>query len=340
MKRALSRPTRSDVAKEAGVTDTIVSYVINANRYVDREKKQRVHDAIKKLGYRPNTMARALKGKTTNHILFVVDDIQSEHFANIINEIDTLASNKGYFFTLCFDKGDDDFFQRITDGFFDGLVIGSSRFPENKIQELIDLQIPVVLFEIRDYPGLKGSFGKINTGLFDGACQCVQAMFNNGSKNIAYVGGRTYIESYDEIVLEDFRFQGYKSELNRLGLEYNRENTIVSYKTKTDLKERVIALLQSENQPDAFLCKTDYVACVVMEAIKEYGLSLPRDVSVVGFNDSAMCSFTEPKLSSVKIDRKSAGKKVLELLEGLIHKNENQSYEVLLQSKLIIRDSI
>ena len=67
--------TRKDIAREAGVSETIVSYVINDNRYVDAEKKKRVLAAVEKLGYRPSPIARALKGKTSNHVLFIADDI-------------------------------------------------------------------------------------------------------------------------------------------------------------------------------------------------------------------------------------------------------------------------
>ena len=68
MEQKRTRVTRKDIAREAGVSETIVSYVMNNNRYVDKEKKKRVLDAVNKLGYRPNSIARALKGKKLNHI--------------------------------------------------------------------------------------------------------------------------------------------------------------------------------------------------------------------------------------------------------------------------------
>ena len=80
------RITRKDVAREAGVTETIVSYVLNNNRYVSSDKRQRVLAAVKKLGYRPNTAARALKGKRLNHIVFIADQIVTEHFSLLLNK--------------------------------------------------------------------------------------------------------------------------------------------------------------------------------------------------------------------------------------------------------------
>ena len=80
------RPTRKDVAKLAGVSETVVSYVINNNRYVSQDKRLRVQEAIKKLNYRPNNIARTLKGKSSNHIVFIADQIVTEHFSLLIRE--------------------------------------------------------------------------------------------------------------------------------------------------------------------------------------------------------------------------------------------------------------
>ncbi len=338
MKSVLSRPTRADVAREAGVTDTIVSYVVNANRYVDRDKKQRVQEAIKKLGYRPNTMARALKGKTTNHILFVVDDIQSEHFGSIIKEVNRLSYDKGYFFSLCYDKGGDDFVRRISDGFFDGVVIGSGRFSSKRIQELIDLNIPVILFEIRDYGQLNGSYAKINTGLFNGAKQCVKALYEKGRTNIVYIGESLTNQENGDFDLQDFRFRGFENQIKEFNLDVDDVRYVVGYRDKTDLSKCIHELINRSDAPNAFICRTDYVACTVIEILENIGLNVPNDVSVIGFNNSALCDFSRPRLSSVKIDRKTAGIKVLEFLEELMSEKDKQ-LEVVLETELVLRES-
>ena len=87
MKKSGSAPTRRDVAERAGVSVTIVSYVLNNNRYVAKDKRERVYRAIEELHYRPNAVARALKGKKSNHILFIADNISNEHFGKIVEAI-------------------------------------------------------------------------------------------------------------------------------------------------------------------------------------------------------------------------------------------------------------
>ena len=89
------RVTRADVAKMAGVSETVVSYVINNNRYVAMDKRKRVEEAVRALNYRPNNIARALKGKQSNQILFIADHITNEYFASIVSEMDKYAYNSG-----------------------------------------------------------------------------------------------------------------------------------------------------------------------------------------------------------------------------------------------------
>ena len=100
MPRKGNMPTRKDVAELAGVSETIVSYVLNANRYVSADKKKRVLEAVEKLHYRPNSIARALKGKGNSHILFIADNVANNYFGRLLQELDSVAYDKGYLVSL------------------------------------------------------------------------------------------------------------------------------------------------------------------------------------------------------------------------------------------------
>ena len=102
-------PTRKDVARMADVSETIVSYVLNNNRYVSAEKRRRVLEAVEALRYRPNSIARALKGKGNSHILFIVDNVANEYFGRLIQEIDAVAYDSGYLVSLMGAKNDEEF---------------------------------------------------------------------------------------------------------------------------------------------------------------------------------------------------------------------------------------
>ena len=91
----MKKVTRADVARDAGVTPTIVSFVVNNNRYVSQEKRQRVLDSIKRLGYIPDATARALKGKSSGHILLLINNLHSPHYLELIDEIENQSFYRG-----------------------------------------------------------------------------------------------------------------------------------------------------------------------------------------------------------------------------------------------------
>ena len=122
------RVTRADVAALAGVSETIVSYVINNNRYVAKDKRERVEEAVRVLNYRPNNVARALKGKPSNQILFIADHITNEYFANIVNEMDQYAYDAGYLISLCGNRNTKEFASQVISRQYDGIIITSGGF--------------------------------------------------------------------------------------------------------------------------------------------------------------------------------------------------------------------
>ena len=127
MDQKRSPVTRKDIALEAGVSETIVSYVMNNNRYVDKEKRKRVLEAVEKLGYRPNPIARALKGKRMNHILFITDQLISEHFSLLLSELEKNAYDLGYIISLCGNRNTRQFVDDIIGRCYDGGIISSRR---------------------------------------------------------------------------------------------------------------------------------------------------------------------------------------------------------------------
>ena len=130
METSRERVTRADVAKAAGVSETIVSYVVNNNRYVAKEKRQRVEEAIRALNYRPNNMARALKGKKSNQILFIADHITNEYFSSIVSAMDQYAYEAGYLISLCANRNTPEFVSQVISRQYDGIIVSSASFPE------------------------------------------------------------------------------------------------------------------------------------------------------------------------------------------------------------------
>ncbi len=335
--KTLKTVTRKDIAAAAGVSETIVSYVINGNRYVREDKRARVQQAIKDLKYRPNAMARALKGKRSHHILFIADDITGEYFGRLIGEIDRLAYKEDYFITLCSDRPDEDFVNRIYSRFFDGIIIGSATFPLANIQRLIDSGVAVVLLEIRDYQSITGSFGLINTGLLKGIGQAVDALYERGRRHLLFIDRVSDSGQWSGV--DDWRLGGFLDRCNALGID----SSIVSGAySEEELLEAVLARLASNERVDGIIGRNDLCALIGMQGCKHVGLIVPQEVSVIGFDDTRICRYCSPTLSSVAISQKRIAYAVIEMMMSLIgaEKGKQKPLKTYLDTALVIRESV
>ena len=319
--------TRKDIAIEAGVSETVVSYVINGNRYVDAEKKKRVLEAVEKLGYRPSPIARALKGKTSNHVLFIADDMKSEYFGIIIGEMEKRLSGKGYMISLSADKGDPSFVRRVLDWNFDGVIVGSKTMDNFSIQTLISSGIPTVILAINEYPVFEGRYGIIYTGLKQGASDAIRAMRKTGRKKIAYVDSL----SSREVLSTDYRYQGY--------LESVEDKVVISGASSQEELEIKVRDAYRKEQFDGILARTDTVALYAIKALKDIGVSVPSDVSVIGFNNTKMCEYTSPTLSSVRIRQDLIAENALNLLLRIRDEEQDTVLKAELRTELITRES-
>ncbi|MGH0053593.1 MAG: LacI family DNA-binding transcriptional regulator [Sphaerochaetaceae bacterium] len=340
VKKGLRTITRKDIAEEAGVTETIVSYVINGNRYVKEEKRKRVQEAIKKLGYRPNTMARALKGKKSNHLLLIADDIEGEYFGKLISEIDSLAYREGYFISLCADHKDEDFVNRIYSKFFDGIIIGSASFPLYNIQRLIDAGVPVVLLEIRDYHAITGVYGLINTGLYKGARECVRTLYQKGRRNLLFLDRITADGKGSD--LDDWRLKGFIEESQELGLEVDERHILTGYHSEDELLSAFAERVASGFVPDGLMGRNDHIALIGMDACKQVGYAVPDDISVIGFDNSRLCRFAQPPLTTMGINQKEIAKTVMRMMVSLIDQRSEHDarLEAYLHTQLVMRESV
>ncbi|QQO07896.1 LacI family DNA-binding transcriptional regulator [Breznakiella homolactica] len=332
----LKRVTRADVAKEAGVSETIVSYVINGNRYVDDLKRRKVQKAVAKLNYHPSPMARALKGKKSNHILFIADDLMSEHFGKIISEMEKIAYDDGCFISLCSDRTDRNFLSSVYNRSFDGVIIGSGTIPDTSIQTLIDSGVPVVLLEIRSYSRIRGVYGKINTGLYGGARKCVELLQKKNRRHIVYADSLS--PEGLKINKADFRYQGYRDQMEAKGLP---RAVIDGCRTEDELAKRFLAYF-GRHEVDGVFCRTDTIACTVMRALQDKGIRIPKDVSIAGFNNSRISRYVTPRLTTMEIRRDLVGQNAMAILKRLTDEKKELTKPlfVQLETELVERDSV
>ena len=326
------RVTRRDVALRAGVSETVVSYVLNANRYVDSEKKERVLRAVRELGYFPSPVARALKGKDAHHVLFIVDDMISEYFGSIISEMEKLVAGKGFLFSLACDRGDENFVQTVCNWSFDGIVIGSATIREDDIQKIIDTGMPTVILAMNDYPRFCGRYGLVFTGLMEGSLKIMECFRAKGRKRIAFLD--SFCIGDAPVDRTGFRYIGYKVALN------GQEEIVIDRCEDSARLRKKIAEVYEGKHFDALFCRTDRMAAEAMLALSAMGLSVPDDVSVVGVNNSRIAMYTRPRLTSLAIRKDEVARATLQLFALLKKNREEEVLTVQLETDLIERESV
>ncbi len=333
--QAYKRVTRADVAKLANVSGTIVSYVINNNRYVDKEKRKRVEEAIKALNYRPNNIARALKGKNSDHIIFIADEITNEHFSQIISEMDKYAYDRGYLISLCANRNSEEFVSQIISRQYDGIVISSISFPEAFIQQFVNANIPVVLLKNRDYDNIE-NVGTINTGLYNGARECVRYLIQKGRRNILYLD--RYSSHGNFSTNSDLRMRGFIDQMKESGLPLSDLNIVTGCVDEMQVIDKIQRRIKEGFLIDAIFGRNDRLACLGMQAVMQLGYGVPKDISVIGFDNSSLSKYTSPTLTTMEMQRKDIGKFAIEMLHQMINEGTIPD-SVQFTTKLIERES-
>lgn len=335
MEQAGERVTRADVARAAGVSETIVSYVINNNRYVAKEKRERVEEAIARLHYRPNNVARALKGKRSNQLLFIADQITNEYFSRIVSEMDKYAYDAGFLISLCANRNTPEFVSQVISRQYDGIIISSTSIPMEYVTHFSNAGIPVLLFEHRKHESLPERVATLASGLYSGARTGVEHLIDRGKKNIIYIDRISRRGNVSGPT--DLRLNGYLDEMKAHGLDAGTHTIIAGCHTEEELAETVIRYVKEHPAVDGMIGRNDMVACIAMQAVLSAGKKVPEEMGVVGFDNSSISRFCSPRLTTLEMQREEISRTVIEMmLQMMAGKTpENAKFE----TKLIVRES-
>lgn len=324
------RVTRADVAKLAGVSETIVSYVINNNRYVAKEKRQRVEEAVRLLNYRPNNVARALKGKRSNQIIFIADHITNEYFSSIVSEMDKYAYDSGYLISLCSNRNTPEFISQVISRQFDGIIVSSASFPTEYVEQFSQAGIPVVVFRRWRHQKTLAHVAYLGTGLYTGAREAVRHLIQKGCQNVVYVdriSARGHVSPPD-----DMRFGGFVDEMEANGFSVGPDNIVCGCRSQEELAEEVKRRLRTGSRVDGIFGRNDMLACIAMTAAVQTGIQVPGQLKVIGFDDSSISRLITPGLSTIQMKKNEIAGAAIDMLTQMIagRQPEDRNFEILL----------
>lgn len=340
-----------EIAKIAGVSRSTVSRVINNYSNVPEETREKVMKVIKEYHFEPNNSARVLAGKGTDTIglfLFSVYDKNNPHrvygnsyFGPFVDAVIDTGNYKGYYVMVhtIYDPSEcwrirQTFSQKRIDA---GIIIGTERTQE--IQSILsELNYPLAIVdydpeEIRSIMPGDARISVITSNDIKGMSACVDELVSLGHTQIGFIEGRD--TTYSGYV----RKEEFKRRMAYHGLTINKYHWLKGEFVRAKTEAAVKKLVKSGNLPTAMIACNDEMALAAMETLKAYGLRIPEDLSIMGYDDSPVATVVRPSLSTVRIPFYNMAQKAVQALSDMLENKTTGLMHYQLDVELIQRES-
>ena len=303
-------PKMKDIAREAGVSTATVGRVLHKTGYVSPEAKERVDAAVRKLGYVPNGLARALTTKRSGVIGCLVVENAGNLYQEINRQLLSAAERRGYKLltmqTRVDVRDEDELLRQLIGLRVDGLAIVSNIYLRQEHFELLRLrQIPTVMIErAYDFPHVDN----VRFRDLEGAEAATRKFLAQGHRRVAFLGP----EPFDRV--EEDRLSGFRRAMEAAGVPREAQLLCLTDTYGIDQgREGMERLLALPEPPTAVFCTADILAAGAMQALYRHGIRVPEEMSLSGY-DNRVAQELAPPINSVEPDLPGVGEKTLELL--------------------------
>jgi DNA-binding LacI/PurR family transcriptional regulator len=327
--------TIRDVARRAGVSPSTVSRTINSPSLVDENTAERVLKAIKELNYYPNTQARSLVSGRSRIAGMIVSDITNPFFPELVKSFEDIAAQHGYDILVSSTNYDSARMAvcvtRMLERKVDGVAIMTSEMDHHLIRQLAHGKVPMVFLDT----GPRGEFiSNIVVDYAMGITEAVEHLVALGHRRIGFISGPPGLKS------AQVRRSAFLGALDRYGL---REDEALVQEGNHKVDGGLAAMtrmLEQTAAPTAMLASNDLTAIGMLSALRRAGLVVPRDISVVGFDDIWLAQFTEPPLTTVRLSQSElASKAFLSLLADIGGLDADSKPDCNVETHLVIRQT-
>jgi LacI family transcriptional regulator len=329
-----SKVTIIEVAAEAGVSFATVSRVINNDTHVRPETRQRVLVAMQHLGYVANRQARMLAGGKSNTIGLLVPDLGTGYIGEIIRGIDTELNwndlDLVLYTTHRTATKEANYVANLAHGMVDGLLLVLPRNPADYIETLTRRNFPFVLI---DHQGTVESCPAVGATNWQGAYTATEYLIALGHRRISFITG-----SLDLGCAQD-RLKGYRSALRTHHIPEAPELVYEGNFFQPDGYAGACALLDLPDPPTAIFASNDVMAMGVMDAVRNRGLRVPDDISVIGFDNIPQSAMVYPPLTTVQQPLEQMGRVAAQMLISILNNVEKDTNRIELPTELIVRGS-
>lgn len=326
--------TSIEVAKAAGVSQSTVSRVFSSDGKVSEKTRKRVLEVAEKLGYQPNAIARGLITNQTRMIGIVMRNIKNPFYPEVLEKFYNKLFEKGYY--LIFINSENDLIQeneinRLIEYNADGVIITDALLTSKAVGNLIKHDIPIVLFNryIENSESSAVFCDNYLAGKVIG-----NYLIETGHKELAFISGPVNTSTSLD------RMKGFKEALNEHGIaNFAVEFGDFTYESGYNLAKK---LLEANTRIDSIFCANDITALGAIDAIRDLGLKVPEDISIVGFDDISMASWSSYSLTTWQQPIDEMIDKTIKILLEKINNDESKTKNIKfsLKGRLIVRNSV
>ncbi|MDN4642043.1 LacI family DNA-binding transcriptional regulator [Agreia sp. PsM10] len=301
--------TMDDVARHAGVSGSTVSHVLNGTRHVSPATQARVQASIDELGYRHNTVARALAAGKTHTVGLSISALTNPYFGPLVHAIEKRVTDAGYMLVIGDSHDEGVMERRVVESLLsrrvDGLIVAPSVGSEHiTIPQILKAGTPLVLID----RNADVDVDQVTPENIESAYRLTSHLIELGHRRIAVVTGLIGLASTSE------RYAGYARALAEYDIELD-ESLVLNGASKKETADRVVtALFAQSDRPSALVVLNNSMTIGALRALRRLGLHIPADVAFVSYDDFEWSDLFEPRLTTVAQDVEAMGEQAVELL--------------------------
>lgn len=321
-----------DVAQEAGVSTATVSRVLSKGMHVRQEVRERVMNAVAKLDYRPNLLARSLRSQHSNTIGLIVSDIRNPFFTSISRAVEDTAYEQGYSLLLCNTDENPEketiYLNLMHDGNVAGVIFSPTRQTASHFAASA-FSFPMVIV---DRSVGDADVDAVLLDNVDAAYRLTTHLIENGFQHIGALCG-------DMSTTGRERYKGYEKALQAHNLSSSTEHVKFMQPRIETGYIAMMKMLVSSNRPDAILATNSLLAAGALQAIRECNLAIPDDIALVTFDETTWAALVQPAITLIAQPTYEIGKTAAELLLQRVAEPMRSTRQVILKGQMVVRGS-
>ena len=302
--------TLKDVAREAELAVSTVSRILNNRGYISEDARTRVNQAMEKLNYQPNELARSLHRNKSNLIGLIVPHIEHPYFSAVISEVEDQAYRKGYRILLCnsqtMKEREQEYIEICRRNRVAGIIMCTGQ---DSLKGFEDLGVPVIAWERFS----DDKVAAIECDNIMGGSLAAQHLIDRGCRHLIHLGTNPLMQ-----MPGDCRLIGFRETCSKHGVTCHEESICIGLDYMKDNKEQIIRILKKYPETDGIFANNDILAAQVIMTCKDLGIPVPEKIKVIGYDDVFLTRITSPSITTIRQPLKEMAIHAIEILDTSI----------------------